>query len=635
MSQLQGIQATGTQNAFQNAQQQQQFGANLGLQGYQTGLQGLGQTMQGAGQLASIGGQQQSADLARLQAQQAVGAQQQTLEQNKINQAIQDYATAQQYPYMQLGIMNAMLRGLPLQQTTTSSYQQQPSTTQQLAGLGGAALSYLGKKEGGVIGMKEGGTVPGYKYGDLISDPQLQGMSQNLSPQQLQGRINDPQVTPNERGIFQGTQQAQQRLASNPAAAQQMAQGMAPPQAPQAPMMEDRMGGIAAAGGGLFNSMNMAGGGIVAFADTNPDNETAMPIKEKKQISGEELQRLLGISPFSTESPRTRAAKADKKTVPIVETAQDTEREAPGQLAIAPKKEVKAAPSTTVPPTTYTSPATAAPKPAEKTRAGMLSEYEAMMEGRGFKTGMTPEEQAQAEYIRKQQGDTDKVMDRKERANMAKAFLAMGRNPRGFTQGAIDAAESYITGAGDIAASKEAREKALVDAAAANAAGQRARAAGDIKTANDMFAKEAEIRKDLQIATMSKEASLGAAGIHAAAAGKAQALEEAKVAAYMKDHPGATRSEAYAAVSQYSRGETNDINRIRYADAVLNDDVEYMKFKNSKKPEDQAKAAEIRRKTYERYGVTLPSSTGGAAATSAGAAPGVIKFDQNGNLVKG
>jgi len=35
-----GIQATGAQNAFQNAQAQQQFGANLGLQGYQTGIQG-------------------------------------------------------------------------------------------------------------------------------------------------------------------------------------------------------------------------------------------------------------------------------------------------------------------------------------------------------------------------------------------------------------------------------------------------------------------------------------------------------------------------------------------------------------------------------------------------------------------
>ena len=48
-TQLQGIQATGTQQAFQDAQRQQQFGANLGLQGLQAGYGGLGLGMQGAG----------------------------------------------------------------------------------------------------------------------------------------------------------------------------------------------------------------------------------------------------------------------------------------------------------------------------------------------------------------------------------------------------------------------------------------------------------------------------------------------------------------------------------------------------------------------------------------------------------
>jgi hypothetical protein len=47
--QLQNIQAAGTQQAFQQAQQAQQFGANLGLQGLGAGYQGLGMGMQGAG----------------------------------------------------------------------------------------------------------------------------------------------------------------------------------------------------------------------------------------------------------------------------------------------------------------------------------------------------------------------------------------------------------------------------------------------------------------------------------------------------------------------------------------------------------------------------------------------------------
>jgi hypothetical protein len=43
MNQMQGITATGSQKAFEDAQRQQQFGAQLGMQGLQTGLQGYGQ----------------------------------------------------------------------------------------------------------------------------------------------------------------------------------------------------------------------------------------------------------------------------------------------------------------------------------------------------------------------------------------------------------------------------------------------------------------------------------------------------------------------------------------------------------------------------------------------------------------
>ena len=139
-SQLQGIEATGAQNAFTNAQQQQQFGANLGMQGYNTALQGLGQANSAAGTLGQLGTAQLGAqtNIANLQSQ--AGAQQQAQEQQKINQSIQDYATAQQYPYMQLGVMNSMLRGLPLQSSTTQMYQAQPSTGQQLLGYGLGAL---------------------------------------------------------------------------------------------------------------------------------------------------------------------------------------------------------------------------------------------------------------------------------------------------------------------------------------------------------------------------------------------------------------------------------------------------------------------------------------------------------------
>lgn len=140
MSQLQGIEATGAQKAFEDAQRQQQFAGTLGLQGLQTGLQGMGQAGQAASTLGQLGGAQFGAQRDVIGLQSQMGAQQQQLEQQKINQAIQDYATAQQYPFMQLGVLNAMLRGLPLQQVTTQQYQAQPGIAQQTLGLGLGAL---------------------------------------------------------------------------------------------------------------------------------------------------------------------------------------------------------------------------------------------------------------------------------------------------------------------------------------------------------------------------------------------------------------------------------------------------------------------------------------------------------------
>ena len=73
-----------------------------------------------------------------------MGAQQQAAEQAKINQQIQDYATQQQYPMMQLANLSNLLRGLPMQSATTQTYQAAPSTMSQLAGLGMAGAGAYG-----------------------------------------------------------------------------------------------------------------------------------------------------------------------------------------------------------------------------------------------------------------------------------------------------------------------------------------------------------------------------------------------------------------------------------------------------------------------------------------------------------
>jgi hypothetical protein len=132
-SRLGEIQATGSQQAYDKAIQNMQFGSNLGLQG----LAGASQT---AGTLGQLGGQQQQSDINRMNLQNTLGQQQQQYQQNIINQSIQDYATQQQYPMIQLANMSALLRGLPLQSGTTQMYQAQPSGSQQALGLGLGAL---------------------------------------------------------------------------------------------------------------------------------------------------------------------------------------------------------------------------------------------------------------------------------------------------------------------------------------------------------------------------------------------------------------------------------------------------------------------------------------------------------------
>jgi hypothetical protein len=136
-NQLAGIQATGSQNAFQNAQQAQQFGANLGLQGLQLGGQQ-------AATLGQLGQTQYGQQMGINTAQQQAGAQQQALNQQNLTNQYQDFQNQQRYPYQQLGFMSDMVRGMPLTQQTQSIYQAPPSMTSQSIGLLGGLGSLAG-----------------------------------------------------------------------------------------------------------------------------------------------------------------------------------------------------------------------------------------------------------------------------------------------------------------------------------------------------------------------------------------------------------------------------------------------------------------------------------------------------------
>ena len=202
-SQLQGIEALGQQQAYQQAQQAQQYGANLGLQGLgtavgaqqagiqgagmglqgvgtqmagtaqgmqgqQLGLQGLGTAMQGSqiglqgvggaqqgyagatqagGTLGNIASQQAQARLAALQLQNQFGMQQ------------------QMFPYQQAQFQQSLMQNLPFTSSSTTSqgYQAPPNILSQTAGTLGTlgSLYLLGRKaEGGIIkSYADGGDV--------------------------------------------------------------------------------------------------------------------------------------------------------------------------------------------------------------------------------------------------------------------------------------------------------------------------------------------------------------------------------------------------------------------------------------------------------------------------------------------
>jgi hypothetical protein len=162
------IQATGSQAAYQQAQQQfnqdmarrqaaeqmyeqsRQYGAGIGMQGLQTALQG-------AGALGQLGQTQYGQEVGNINLRNQLGTQQQQQQQAIINQQIQDYATQQQYPMMQLANMSNLLRGMPMQSATTQTYQAAPSGVSQLAGLAATGVGAYGASGG--FKAAKGGSV--------------------------------------------------------------------------------------------------------------------------------------------------------------------------------------------------------------------------------------------------------------------------------------------------------------------------------------------------------------------------------------------------------------------------------------------------------------------------------------------
>ena len=169
-NQLYGTGIQGAQAGMQGAQaglqgvDRQLAGTAQGMQGAQAGLQGVtgqqagyGLANQAASNLSNIGTAQLGAQTGILGLQNQIGGQQQGQEQQIINQAIQNFANAQQQPLSNLNQFNALLRGYALPGQTTTQYQAQPTLGNQLAGFGTAAVGATALSN--AMGKKKGGTV--------------------------------------------------------------------------------------------------------------------------------------------------------------------------------------------------------------------------------------------------------------------------------------------------------------------------------------------------------------------------------------------------------------------------------------------------------------------------------------------
>lgn len=124
----------------------------------------------GAGQLAQISQQEQAQGLTGLGTLQTAGEARRALEQQPLDIAYEEFGRQQMAPKQALQEMSGILRGVPVTPSTyqtTQQYQAAPTLGQQLLTAGSVAGGisaglgknfFGGKKEGGIIGLRNGGT---------------------------------------------------------------------------------------------------------------------------------------------------------------------------------------------------------------------------------------------------------------------------------------------------------------------------------------------------------------------------------------------------------------------------------------------------------------------------------------------
>jgi hypothetical protein len=243
---MQGIQATGLQNAYQ--QGAQQYNQEQGQR-----MQGLQMANTAANTLGTLGQAQfgQTSNIVGLQGQ--FGQQEQQRAQQGLDAQYQDFLNYQNYPYKQLGFMSDLIRGVPTTTAASSIYQAPPSSTQSLMSLGLGAYglnSLFGTPQTGT-GRAAGGSVQSYADGGSVMSPSFKRYAvDSIDPRQLPMAQRNAQA----RGDMDTAQYATEEMAQNAALRR----------------------GIAGALPQGAEVVRAAGGGILAFKEPTLENNFSL-----------------------------------------------------------------------------------------------------------------------------------------------------------------------------------------------------------------------------------------------------------------------------------------------------------------------------------------------------------------------
>ena len=221
-------------------------------------------------------------------------------------------------------------------------------------------------------------------------------------------------------------------------------------------------------------------------------------------------------------------------------------------------------------------------------------------------------------FLGEQMGDPNRL-SRKERLAMTKGFLKFASTAGPIGKAAIEGFGEYATGA---EAARDAEDKIKSETAKARMELDKARRAesrGDVAAARESTDKYEDSMRRIQ-----------AAQISAGAAGAPQRYTEQQIRSVMAENPGMSYTEALTRVAGAGRMENVEVQRAKAGLEGINEAI--LSFRGDKKGPEYA-ALLARRTEIIKFLTPGGGIGGGQVAQNTGT--GLLRFDAQGNLIKG